>query len=84
MSVVTQAIGDFVSFFFVVDFGAGLAGYGGDQYVVLSSALLIAAAISAGGISPLGDLSDASASGRTRPLRRTTERLARIGFGRET
>jgi|GEM_PF-1889086 hypothetical protein len=49
-----------VSFFFtvfVVDIGAGFAGYGGNEYVVLSAALLVAAAILAGGISPLGYLS---------------------------
>lgn len=49
-----------ISFFFtvfVVDAGAGLAGHGGDEFVVLSAALLVAAAILAGGISPLGYLS---------------------------
>lgn len=49
-----------ISFFFtvfVVDMGAGFAGHGGDEYVVLSAALLVAAAIIAGGISPLGYLS---------------------------
>lgn len=49
-----------VSFFFtvfVVDMGAGLAGHGGDDFVVLAAALLVAAAILAGGISPLGYLS---------------------------
>ncbi|WP_440772414.1 hypothetical protein [Natronorubrum sp. DTA28] len=56
-----------VSFFFVVfvvDFGASLAGYGGDEYVVLSSALLVAAAILAGGISPLSDLSGSTETTR--------------------
>lgn len=49
-----------ISFFFtvfVVDVGAGFAGHGGDEFVVLSAALLVAAAILAGGISPLGYLS---------------------------
>lgn len=49
-----------ISFFFtvfVVDVGAGFAGHGGDEFVVLSAALLVAAAIIAGGISPLGYLS---------------------------
>lgn len=49
-----------ISFFFtvfVVDVGAGLAGHGGDDFVVLAAALLVAAAILAGGISPLGYLS---------------------------
>lgn len=56
-----------VSFFFVVfvvDYGAGLAGYGGDEYVVLSSALLVAAAILAGGISPLGSPVEANETDR--------------------
>ncbi len=49
-----------ISFFFtvfVVDVGAGLAVYPGDDFVVLSAALLVSAAIIAGGISPLGYLS---------------------------
>jgi restriction endonuclease Mrr len=50
-----------VSFFFtvfVVNMGARFAGYGGNEYVVLSATLLVAAAIIAGGISPLGYLSE--------------------------
>lgn len=49
-----------ISFFFtvfVVDLGASLAGYPGDDFVVLSAALLVSAATLAGGISPLGFLS---------------------------
>lgn len=50
-----------VSFFFtvfVVDMGASFAGHSGNEYVVLSAALLVAAAIIAGGISPIGYLSE--------------------------
>lgn len=46
-----------VSFFFmvlIVDLGASLAGYEGHDDVVLSAAIIVAAAILAGGISPLG------------------------------
>lgn len=47
-----------VSFFTVfVDVGAGFAGYGGNEYVVLSAVLLVAAIV-AGGISPLGYLGE--------------------------
>lgn len=56
-----------VSFFFtvfVVDMGASFAGYGGNEYVVLSATLLVAAAILAGGISPLGYLSETNAPRR--------------------
>lgn len=51
-----------ISFFFtvfVVDVGASLAGHPGDDFVVLSAALLVSAATLAGGISPLGFLSTA-------------------------
>lgn len=56
-----------VSFFFtvfVVDMGASFAGYAGNEYVVLSATLLVAAAILAGGISPLGYLSETNAPRR--------------------
>lgn len=56
-----------VSFFFtvfVVDMGASFAGYSGNEYVVLSATLLVAAAILAGGISPLGYLSETNAPRR--------------------
>lgn len=46
-----------VAFFFavfIVDWGASLAGYENHDDVVLSAAILVAAAILAGGISPLG------------------------------
>lgn len=49
-----------ISFFFVVfvvDIGAGMAGFEGNQYTVLSAALIVSAAIVAGGISPLSHLS---------------------------
>lgn len=48
-----------ISFFFtvfIVDLGASLAGHPGDDFVVLSAALLVAAATLAGGISPIGFL----------------------------
>lgn len=56
-----------VSFFFtvfVVDMGASFAGYAGNDYVVLSAALLVAAAIIAGGISPIGYLSETNQAPR--------------------
>ncbi len=49
-----------ISFFFtvfIVDVGASLAGYPNNDFVVLSAALLVAAAILSGGLSPMGHLS---------------------------
>ncbi|MDZ7688870.1 MAG: hypothetical protein U5J64_09155 [Halobacteriales archaeon] len=49
-----------VSFFFtvfVVDYGASLAGYPNNDFTVLSAALLIAAALLSGGLSPINYLS---------------------------
>lgn len=49
-----------VSFFvtvFVVDVGAGLAGYGGNEYVVLGASILAGAAIIAGGVAPIEAIS---------------------------
>jgi len=46
-----------VSFFFavfIVDWGATLAGFDNHEDVVIAAAILVAAAILAGGISPLG------------------------------
>ena len=46
-----------VSFFFavfIVDWGATLAGFDNHEDVVISASILVAAAILAGGISPLG------------------------------
>lgn len=48
-----------ISFFFtvfIVDYGATMAGYAQNEYVVLTAGLLVAAAILSGGISPLGHL----------------------------
>lgn len=49
-----------VSFFFtvfVVDYGASLAGYPNNDFTVLAAALLIAAALLSGGLSPINYLS---------------------------
>ncbi len=49
-----------VSFFFtvfVVDYGASIAGYPDNEFTVLSAALLTAAALLSGGLSPINYLS---------------------------
>ena len=49
-----------VSFFFtvvVVDYGASLAGYPNNDFTVLSAALLTAAALLSGGLSPINYMS---------------------------
>lgn len=49
-----------VSFFFtvfVVDYGASLAGYPDNSFTVLSAALITAAALLSGGLSPINYLS---------------------------
>jgi hypothetical protein len=55
--MILMAILSFFFTVFVVDFGASLAGYPKDTYTVLSAAILVAASIIAGGISPLGYMS---------------------------
>lgn len=59
LSFLLMIVFGIVSFFFtvfIVDFGASMAGFPQDQYAVLSSAILVSAAILAGGISPLSHI----------------------------
>lgn len=59
-----------VTFFitvFVVDLGAALAGYSGNDYVVISAAVLVGAAIIAGGVSPISAISGVEEPGRRPP-----------------
>lgn len=68
-----------VSFFFtvfVVDYGASLAGYPNNNFTVLSAALLTAAALLSGGLSPINYLSQ--------PLETDEQRAAREAGIRET
>ena len=68
-----------VSFFFtvfVVDYGASLAGYPNNDFTVLSAALLTAAALLSGGLSPINYLSQ--------PLETDEQRAAREAGMRET
>ena len=51
------AVVTFLVTLFVVDIGASFAGYGGNEYVVISAAVLVGAAIIAGGVSPLSAIS---------------------------
>ncbi len=65
-----------VSFFFtvfVVDFGASLAGYPNNDFTVLSAALLIAAALLSGGLSPINYLSQPIEPEETQRRRETAE-----------
>jgi len=67
ISFVLMIFMSIISFFFtvfVVDFGAALAGYPQNPYTVLSAAILVAASIIAGGISPLGFLSQSTVQDR--------------------
>lgn len=55
--MIVMAIVSFFITVFVVDFGASLAGYPDNDFTVLSAALLTAAALLAGGLSPVTYLS---------------------------
>lgn len=67
-----------ISFFFtvfVVDYGASIAGYPNNDFTVLSAALLIAAALLSGGLSPINYLSQ--------PLETSEQRASREASMRE-
>lgn len=55
--MVVMAIVSFFITVFVVDFGATVAGFPDDDFTVLSAAILTAAALLAGGLSPVTYLS---------------------------
>ncbi len=55
--MIVMAIVSFFITVFVVDFGASIAGFPDDDFTVLSAALLTAAAVLAGGLSPVTYLS---------------------------
>lgn len=66
--MIVLAILTFFVTVFVVDAGAGLAGYDDNDFVVLAAAVLAGSAIIAGGVAPMGEVEGVTGDDRRDPL----------------